>query len=469
MHINQDEIGFANQRLESQDQDDIDNINPDWKQSIGELLYRSVFVTKELQELYNKSVETAENEGKGIRFQFNIENPEIANYPWELICRDGNYLSIEDTFSVTRLIPGAKGRKKEIKTPLRILIIGSNPTIPNTSSVTVDREVDAIHTALRDDVNTGTIKIEKSTGRIQDILDKLEQTQFNIIHFIGHGIFENDTGFLALEDERGKLVKADQNLVKIILSFNQTKTCGLVVLNACQGAATSTSKAFTGLAPELLKRGFPCVIAMRYSISNKMSNLFSQQFYKNLTSSPIDENLQKVRKRLLALPDSEPRDFFSPVLYTNPDEKVVFSTSNVSVIEPAWASQFLIGYYDVVFRAGILSDFTEHTLQNMSGSQPDYNALMIHIAHQIVKVGQISDRILDLKEKYDHLSTNEDLKKRISAIENLLNTFSQIQNIQALNSSQVTQQALQGLEKHRLLQKELKDLYSEIINGIMVL
>jgi len=39
-----------------------------------------------------------------------------------------------------------------------------------------------------------------------------------------------------------------------------------VILNACQSSASSSTQPMVGLAPNLVRRGLPAVVAMQYSI-----------------------------------------------------------------------------------------------------------------------------------------------------------------------------------------------------------
>jgi hypothetical protein len=463
--IDQAKMRFVNQRLQSEEEDEIANITDNWKLNIGKLLYQSLF-TERVKTLYDNTYEDAKKNGKGIRLRITIENPEIANYPWEIICdSNGNYISTQENFSITRLIPGTPVDGKELKGPLKMLIIGSNPSIPDVAAVQVDHEVSTIMKSLDSEIKAGVIEVERLNGNIEEIMDKLQKEKFNIIHYIGHGGFKGNTGYLALENPDGDLVEADHEKVKNMLG-NQTRTCGLIVLNACQGAMSSTSKAFTGLAPTLLNRGFPCILAMRYSISNSMAKFFSKEFYKNLTSMSIDENLQKIREKMLILPNSEPKDFLSPVLFMNSKEGIIFSGPNQFVIEPAWANPFLTGYYDVISYAGIMNHLMESLIIHFGAN--NYDAIRLQFLAQQPKAGIIQDKIKALKE-FERLSTNVILKERISKLETMASTFSNIYTNEDINPVDLTKKAMNIQNSHNILQRELKDLYKDIVNGCIAI
>jgi hypothetical protein len=60
--IDQDEMETRNKLLESDDE----NITRGWNLEVGKLLYKSLF-TEEINTLYDKSLEMAKMEDKGIR------------------------------------------------------------------------------------------------------------------------------------------------------------------------------------------------------------------------------------------------------------------------------------------------------------------------------------------------------------------------------------------------------------------
>lgn len=142
--IDQEKMKDMKSRLESEDETDIQNITEQWTIIIGKLLFESLFRTKQMQELYDASRKAAQDKGQGIRFRLNIEPAELSDYPFEIIHDKQGYVSVQENTSITRFIPGNSGIRAELTIPLKLLIIGSNPSIEGVSGVTVDREVSAI-------------------------------------------------------------------------------------------------------------------------------------------------------------------------------------------------------------------------------------------------------------------------------------------------------------------------------------
>jgi len=261
---------------------------------------------------------------RGVRIRLAVNHPISRSYPWESLYLNHRYLALDEETPLTRLIPNGTFEKKEIRKPVKMLVVGAQPAKRGLPTAHVARDIKNIEDALNEHQESGAIHLDLiRIGTVPNVLDQLKKTQYNVFHFIGHGIFENGTGKLAFESPEGKYDPVDH--VRMGQMLMNQREMGLVVLNACQGAATSTSDVLTGLAPELIKmRIVPSVIAMRYSITNQMANLFTREFYPNLLKKPIDQNLQSVRHTISVHPKSATADFLAPVLFLNAPDGVIF-------------------------------------------------------------------------------------------------------------------------------------------------
>lgn len=315
----EDVIEYAVNQLE----DENVKVDKNYIKKIGEHLANSLFT----ENIRNHLHRARKNANKSIRIRLNIESPEISAYPWETLYLDNKYIATSVKTTLTRFLGPKQLDKMNFGKPLKVLIIGSNPSKLGLAAVQVEREIENIVEALRDEINSGIIKFDLvRIGEVPRIIEYLNNDQYNVIHFIGHGVYKDGRGYLVLEGREGKSLPYDHERIGEL--FQNQNSIGLIVLNACQGAMLSTNKAFTGLASELIKIGIPSVIAMRYSITNKTANLFSQEFYKNLLKIPIDENIQKVRHRILVDPETAPKDFITPILFMNSPDGMIFNPVN---------------------------------------------------------------------------------------------------------------------------------------------
>ena len=187
---------------------------------------------------------------------------------------------------------------------------------------------------------------------LRDRLDDTERRPVDILHFDGHGVFDDDglvgsaaaargsdvvrsgsesvdeggMGYLLFEDEAGNgdLVSADQ------LGENlHRRKVSLVVLSACQTAALGDGdEPMTGVAARLTAAGLPAVLAMTHSVLVPTTRTLFGEFYKHLAlTQPIGVSLDPPRALLQNRPQRyeiqrgpnrqwlELSDWFVPALY----------------------------------------------------------------------------------------------------------------------------------------------------------
>ena len=102
---------------------------------------------------------------------------------------------------------------------------------------------------------------------------------YHIVHFTGHGIFDQDKGkgYLVLETGDGKARMVDNSAIADLLEGRGVR---LVVLSACQSGKTSNKEAYADLASILAKNKIPAVAAMQYSILDLSATKFASIFYQ---------------------------------------------------------------------------------------------------------------------------------------------------------------------------------------------
>jgi len=87
----------------------------------------------------------------------------------------------------------------------------------------------------------------------------------------------------------------------------------VVYLAACQSATRSTSDAFMGLGPKLIRAGVPAVVAMQDRVQIQTARKFGRVFYEQLVRHRIvDLAANQARAALLA---EEHTDLVVPVLF----------------------------------------------------------------------------------------------------------------------------------------------------------
>ncbi len=293
----------------------------------GELLFQAVFQIEDpriydlFQQCLGRYLPTAND---GIRLRLRIEAPEIAALPWEFLYFPSKKMFL-GTWTSTPLVRyldvGRDVPKLEISPPIQMLIvIPSYPDLPNLDTF---KEKKILLSALKDMesyVNPTFLEGDVPLDRVEEALD---ENEFHILHFIGHGNFDGDQGVLQFSEET---VNHDQ-LGQLFQNHEEMK---LVVLNACKGAQVSPTKPFLGIAPQLVEKGVPAVVAMQYSIYDDVAVYFCRRFYQSLFKGKfmgkVDLALTKARNSLrVHYPDE--RAFGAPVLFLRSPRGVLFHQS----------------------------------------------------------------------------------------------------------------------------------------------
>lgn len=222
----------------------------------------------------------------------------LESFPWEYLANEeGFFFNGRENF----LIRAPSFEEKiiqlqKITPPVKVLVIISNPPdLPEEKKLDVIREKRLIKEALRPlmDESRLTVKWEDEAS-LEKLQDALLTFNPHIIHYTGHGGFDEEKGgVLLLEDGRDKAMDVSGTKLAERLVGRDVR---LIVLSGCQTAMTKTNDPFSSVAGALVKKGIPSVIAMQQSIRDDSANIFASRFYKALaTGQPIDIALGEAR------------------------------------------------------------------------------------------------------------------------------------------------------------------------------
>ena len=147
---------------------------------------------------------SARNENFKLRLRLRVENPTIASLPLELLYREkGNYfLSTNPDTVLSRYLnlplPPERVRRRE--GPLHLLIILSEPgDLAQFDAPSWDALIrEALAKPLAD--NSLSIRTVARATR-KEIRNALLEKKPDIIQFVGHGIYKDDKGQIALMDD----------------------------------------------------------------------------------------------------------------------------------------------------------------------------------------------------------------------------------------------------------------------------
>lgn len=291
---------------------------------IGSALFRWL-LPPPLESHLRIAWDRARRNSYGLRLRLSIDAPELAAWPWELLHDPvrGHPFAVSAETLLVRFFDqtsafGGPGQHRATL-PLNLLLV-----LPAAPELDLDREqrsVEAIAATMPDALRVRTLK-----GVItrQVLADALLMGAYDIVHFSGHGTFQDGRGYIALNTPEG-----DQDwvhsgaLAQLAVNHGSIK---LVVLNTCSSGQMDDNRAFQGLAPQMVRYGVPAVVAMQYPLTDEAANVFTREFYKRLVlgadAGRVDVAVTYARGMLsVILPHG--RAWATPVLYTNaPDGRI---------------------------------------------------------------------------------------------------------------------------------------------------
>ncbi len=241
----------------------------------------------------------------------------LAEFPWEVLrlppVSSTCHAALDQRLSIVRSLDVTQPLEpRTVVRPLRVLMVraGARGQGGLRSESEQERITDALY-------NIADVKYE-----FLDMPDRQEFRRtlydFNphVLHFMGHGKVDEDTGSgcLYLRDENGDPdpLRA-QDITELLSGLSALR---LVVLNACQSASGTLSVNGHGsVAGALVSWGVAAVIAMQFAISDGAARAFSAAFYTRLAKgASIDDAVTEGR---LAMRSKVPGSFewCTPALY----------------------------------------------------------------------------------------------------------------------------------------------------------
>ena len=301
-------------------------------EDFGGQLFEAVFCGP-VGECLERSRMTAENKEAGLRIRLRLPGA-LANVPWEyLYDAQHGFLGLDpETALVRHLELPAPVRPFPISPPLRILAMISAPS--DTVGLEVEQEWDRLNDTLGDLTRRGLVTVDRlESGNLAALQRPLRLTEYHVLHFIGHGGYDENAqdGALALEDADGKTRLVTGRDLGMMIR-NRRHSLRLVVLNACEGARSAQDDPFGGVAQALVHQGIPAVIAMQFEISDTAAITFSQSFYQAIADGlPVDVATVEARRAMFA--EGNEIEWATPVLYLRSTDGRVFIRGRGSAAE----------------------------------------------------------------------------------------------------------------------------------------
>ena len=258
-------------------------LTPAQLDELGHTLFASLF-TGAVARLYDEARGGQGNRRLNLVLNSNV--PLWAEKPWEFALdpQRGTYLATQD-IHLLRDVIGAipTDRLPAHRGPLRMLVAYAQPI--DAGALSIDDERRVIARGFRPLVEAGLIAIEAlpraTPGALHARLSR-PGPPFDVVHFIGHGVYDpaQHASFLVFDDGQGRSQRIHENDIGDILCGRGVR---LVFLNACEtGRGGGRAQFLRGMAPTLLRRGVPAVIANQFAVDDGAAVTFASALYARL-------------------------------------------------------------------------------------------------------------------------------------------------------------------------------------------
>lgn len=308
----------------------------------GRLLFQELF-SGQIRSRYDASLGRLRNLGEqGLRIKISLAldapgGARLNALPWEYLydAESNAALALGRQVSIVRHVhlgfPGDD--RPPLPPPLRILVVMAEPA--GAQALDLEAEMKKIDRAWSTPGLAEVTFLRHAT--LERLRDELLARKINVLHFLGHGDLDRQTGegVLILEDEYRR-----PELVTASALADQLRDCTglrLLFLNACKTAQSFTSSPFSGVATALLQVGIPAVIAMQFPITDAAALAFSEGVYRRLAlGDSIDEAVAEgrlaIRRRL-----QDSLEWGTPVLFLRaPDGRLFLPASPARRAKPRW-------------------------------------------------------------------------------------------------------------------------------------
>ena len=243
--------------------------------------------------------------------------PWIAEKPWEFAFDTDRetFLGTEEIHFVRNVLTSIPADPiRRTPGPLRILVASAQPV--GFGRLSIEQEVAVIRRGFEPLVEAGLASVEVIARTTpSDLHGYLSTGEYQVVHFIGHGVYDEERreGALIFETERGREYPLGERDARGVF-------CGrglsLVFLNACESGRGGRADFNKGIAQSLVQHGLPAVVANQYTVLDSSATAFAQHFYWCLGQGmPLGQAAREARIAVNYSLNGEPIDWAIPVLY----------------------------------------------------------------------------------------------------------------------------------------------------------
>jgi hypothetical protein len=241
----------------------------------------------------------------------------VADKPWELAWDPArrSFVATSDVNFVRNVFTAVpaeiRPRRRE---RLRILVATARPA--GTAPLGAREETALVRRAFRPLVQAGLATLSVlNRATPQALHRRLSDQVVDVLHYVGHGAFDEDSGdgCLYLEDGRGRPKPVDAAAFRQIVGRRGTE---VVFLNACESGRGGRVDFVRGVAPSLVAAGVPAVVANQYPVLDTAATVFAREMYGALArGATLGDASREARVALGHTIGAEALDWSVPVLF----------------------------------------------------------------------------------------------------------------------------------------------------------
>lgn len=299
-------------------------------QQLGTKLYQALFQDDAIRESWTRAQGIAQFAHEILRLRLGLKESRLQRLPWEVLQQGGQPLTTRTNLTFTRyaanLLVGqtSEGQKlPDAGTSIHVLLVVASPHDQDHLNLLREvRHVQELLAAHNGQHSPIQIDVLEQPDRSQ-LAHKLEQGNYQVLHYAGHSDLSKNGGDLALVNRQTGLTErlSGDDLAGLLVNNH----VALTVFNSCRSGHTAGDDADMdwcqqNLVQALVNRGVPSVIAMAERIPDEVAIAFTRLFYHNLREGfPIDLSLSRTRQGLISGYGSDQHFWALPILYMQPD------------------------------------------------------------------------------------------------------------------------------------------------------
>lgn len=304
-------------------------------EELGRAIYVALFPPA-VMEVWHESRKLLGKHDR-LRLRLDIRSPQLAAVPWELIHDGGSnrgrgwHMALVRSTPVVRHPYGHPPAPPDTGArPLNVLVLTSSPhNVPPLPEA--ESEAEAVVRIL------SGLKAEGKAGRVdllphvtkESLLRQIQKHEYHVLHFIGHGDFEDEKGYLAFEGEGGNVDLVGGEALAYRFKESALR---LLFLNSCKSAVASRRGALLGAAQAALAAGVPAAVAMQDEIGDAAAAAFAREFYRALAGGvPLDDCVREGRLGIFDAAGPRRADWAVPVLFSNVEDGLLWKRPEAEV------------------------------------------------------------------------------------------------------------------------------------------